>query len=505
MMPAMADNLKIGWASRDVTPQEAIALPGQFHLRISKGVRDPITLTALVVDNGADSVIFLSADIITVRAFLLDTVREKVAKLNPEIPVLKILMNATHTHTGPNVYNNTTPETFTDDSGKTFKVMKSSDYLEFLSTRAAEAVNEAWNKRAPGGVTWGYGYATVGHSRRVVYLDDTSKRPGGVKENGHGIMYGNTKDDKFSHYEAGSDSFVNLLYTFDKNGKLTGALINVPCPSQNTESDHYLSADFWHETRTEIRKKFGDIYILPQSAAAGDLAPRILHYKEAQARRFQLKYGHKPADGGLGIELSARKDIGERIAAAFSEVYDWARKDIRTDLPLKHVVETVALSRRMVTDAELAEAKGYVKEYESVVIPENLTPEEKSTALSRKNALIKRHQNVINLYELQQKEPKIDMELHVVKLGDIAFASNRFELYMDYMHRIQGRSPFEQTFVIQLAGTPGAAGGTYLTTKRGAANRGYGSILASNAVSPEGGQELVDETVKILKEIYPSK
>jgi len=32
------------------------------------------------------------------------------------------------------------------------------------------------------------------------------------------------------------------------------------------------------------------------------------------------------------------------------------------------------------------------------------------------------------------------MELHVVCLGDIAFTTNRFELYMDYMHRIQARS-----------------------------------------------------------------
>jgi len=118
---------------------------------------------------------------------------------------------------------------------------------------------------------------------------------------------------------------------------------------------------------------------------------------------------------------------------------------------------------------------------------------------------LKRHQRTIERYEDQKKNPKVPMELHVVKLGDIAFASNRFELYMDYMHRIQARSPFEQTFIVQLAGTPGAKGGTYLPTSRSVANRGYGSVLPSCDVSPEGGQELVDETVKILKEIYPSK
>jgi hypothetical protein len=90
------------------------------------------------------------------------------------------------------------------------------------------------------------------------------------------------------------------------------------------------------------------------------------------------------------------------------------------------------------------------------------------------------------------------MEMHVVRIGDIAFATNRFELYMDYMHRIQARSPFEQTFVVQLAGD---GGGSYLSTQRGKDNRGYSANHYSCQVSPEGGQELVEETVKVLKEL----
>jgi len=73
---------------------------------------------------------------------------------------------------------------------------------------------------------------------------------------------------------------------------------------------------------------------------------------------------------------------------------------------------------------------------------------------------------------------------------------------MDYMHRIQARSPFVQTFVIQLAGTSGEEGGTYLATERGVAGKGYSACMFCNLVSPEGGQQLVDETVKTLKEIY---
>ena len=154
----------------------------------------------------------------------------------------------------------------------------------------------ARNGRAPGAYAYGYGYAVVGHSRRVCYFDDVSKRPGAVINSTHGVngtsvMYGNTNDDNFSHYEAGADHFINLLYTYDADGKLTGAIINVPCPSQNSEHEWMLSADYWNDVRKAIRARHGNIFILAQCAAAGDLAPRILHYKQAQDRRFRLKYG----------------------------------------------------------------------------------------------------------------------------------------------------------------------------------------------------------------------
>ena len=91
-------------------------------------------------------------------------------------------------------------------------------------------------------------------------------------------------------------------------------------------------------------------------------------------------------------------------------------------------------------------------------------------------------------------------DIHVVKIGNIAFATNRFELYMDYMHRIQARSPFEQTFIVQLVTGPHGSG-SYLATERAEANKGYSASPYCNQVSPKGGQQLVEETLKILEEL----
>jgi hypothetical protein len=211
------NTLKIGWASRDVSTEKPVNIPGQFHMRISEGIMDPVTVSALVIDNGSDAVIFLSADLVVIRSGLLDEIRAKVAKSNRQIPVMKILMNATHTHTGPSHYeegkdkNNNIPTSMISEvPHEGVEIDSSDEYRDFLSTKACEAICEAYEKLAEGGIAYGYGYAVASHSRRVVYFDDTSMRPDAIINSTHGLsghaaMYGNTNGDNFSHYEAGAE------------------------------------------------------------------------------------------------------------------------------------------------------------------------------------------------------------------------------------------------------------------------------------------------------------
>ncbi len=507
--------LTIGWASRNVSTDKPVSIPGQFHVRLSEGVFDPVTVTALALENGKDLAIFVSADIVVIRNYLVDRLRERVAAREPAVPVDKIILSATHTHTGPSTYGD---QPTTAPSGSVIaglrnlpleglRAASNDEYREFFLDQAAGAVVEAFRGRRPGGIAYGYGYAVVGHSRRVVYFDDLSLRPGTAINSTHGVdgharMYGQTRDPQFSHYEAGADPFVNLLYTFGPDGRLTGAVVNIPCPAQNSEGERVLSASFWNEIRQAVRARHGDIPILAQAAAGGDLSPRILHYQQAEARRFRLKYGAGPEPIA---EYSARRDIAERVADAFDEVLAWARKDIRTELPLAHVVTTVQLDRRRITPAEAETDRRELDQLMRREFKKDGSPMERLFHDSILLAARGRCRRVLERFELQDREPTVPMELHVVRLGEIALATNRFELYMDFMHRIQARSPFEQTFIVQLTGVPGPDGGTYLATERGAWGKGYSASRYCNLVSPRGGQQLVDETVAILEALHAGR
>jgi len=86
----------------------------------------------------------------------------------------------------------------------------------------------------------------------------------------------------------------------------------------------------------------------------------------------------------------------------------------------------------------------------------------------------------------------------VIRLGDIAIATNPFELYTDYGIQIKARSPAVQTFVVQLA----VGSGGYLPTARAVQGGGYGAVIQSGRIGPEGGQVLVDRTVEAISQLW---
>jgi len=515
--------LNIGWGRRSLNPGKPVAITGQFYLRVSLGEYTPVLAEALVLENGRDAVIFVSADMVSLRGGILDMVRAKLRDKAPEIPADKLVMNATHTHAGPSF-------SVAKPAAPGLEYMPTDEIKDFISTQIADAVVDAWQSRAPGSVAFGYGFATVGHSRRTVYLKDQStpeerQRNAGGFVNGRGRMYGNTADDFFSHYEAGTDAFANFMFTFDAAGKLTGAVVNVPCPAQTNEHAWVLHAGFWHPVRAKLRAKYGDIGIVAQCAAAGDLSPRQMHYRAAELRRYKLKYPERyreiertglPYPEGFFADVDEEKrrrdydlcellraeDIASRIAAAFDEVLEWAGKDKLTAPALRHEVASVKLARRMVTEEEYLEDKRIHEELGAEkAAAERAGQPVPRTLVSRMN----RCKRTLDRYEAQKKDPFVTTDIHAVRIGDFAFASNRFELFLDFMHRIQGRSPFVQTIIVQLVADPGLDGGSYLATERAVANKGYSAVLQSNQVSPAGGQQLVDLTLDMLKRLHEDK
>ena len=253
------------------------------------------------------------------------------------------------------------------------------------------------------------------------------------------VMYGNTGATNFANVEGHEDHAVDLLFLWGPEARLAGIVINLACTSQETENLNEISADFWHDVREELHRRHGtNLFVLPQCAPAGDQSPHPIYRKQAE-QIMDLRRG-----------LSRRKEIARRIANAVDDVLPVARADIKGRLVFRHIVASVDLPER---------EPGAEPFYET--------------------------------------DPVRPMELHVLRIGDVALATSPFELYHDYATRIEARSHAVLTMLVQLA----CANSGYLPTAKAVQGGGYSADKFT--VGPEGGQVLVEETVKRINELWP--
>ncbi|MBI2441268.1 MAG: hypothetical protein HYV35_07860 [Lentisphaerae bacterium] len=469
--------LLIGWSGRDITPPKPVNVVGQLHARVTDQVLDPLTVTALALsdDSGREAALMVSADIAVIEEQVYDECRKILKERLVGFNTDWLVLNATHTHNAPAqvplVRYPPQPE----------PVMPVEVYTQLLVQGICDAAVEAWATRQPGAVGWGCGQAVVGCNRRVVYLDGAAR------------MYGNTQDANFSHIEGYEDHGVDILCAYDCRGQLTGLIVNLACPSQVSEALACVTADFWHDARTEIRRRHGSaLYVLPQCSAAGDQSPHPLLKKQAAARMLVLK---GLMQHGQDTRAAERVEIGRRIAAAVDEVLPPAAQDKQSAVIFQHRVARLELPRRMITPEELAFARQTVETHKARLAAGNQDPA--SREYSSSYVHIRRFQNVIERYERQGAVPTLPIEVHVIRLGDIAIATNRFEYFLDYGLRIKARSKAVQTFVVQLAGE-----GSYLPTERALQSKSYGATIENNLVTPAGGQILVNETVRLINAMF---
>ena len=453
--------LRAGAATVSVTPDRPVALWGQMNTRISTGVASPVTATVLLLESVAGerslgTTTFVACDVVAIPDEALAAIRTKVAERIPDFPVERIVASATHTHTAPvlleGVYD-------IPAAG----VVQPAEYVDFFATRIAAGIEEAWKTRSPCTVGWGLGHAVVAHNRRSVYADNNA------------VMYGATDRSTFRMLEGYEDHAVDALFVWKADGTLLATAIDVACPAQEVEGNGQVDADFWHPVREALRKEHGaGLHVLAWTGAAGDQSPHLMFRKAAEERMRRLR------------GLSRLDEIARRIVAGWKEALAGAEQEKLADVPLEHRVERIELPRRTVSEREFELAREKIREL--------------STSQGNQT-LLWWHGGVVGRYERQQSgdETPFTTEVHVIRLGDVAIATNQFELYTDFGVAMKARSPALQTFVVQLAGP-----GTYLPSARAARGGGYSAIAESNEVGAEAGQVLVEHTVNRLSELFPA-
>ena len=492
------NKIKIGWSEVSIVPEgRRVDLVGQFYERISGEVETPIAVSALAMECGDDQMVFVGCDLVSTSNKLLKSVREYLPE-DCGFDKSKLIISAIHTHTSLGYFGRS--DSFSnplqnlnaykpdhvkyvpmvhDDSED---IMRGEEAKTFLVERIAKAAMEAWANRAEGAYACGFGRAAVGMCRRVCYDDGSAK------------MWGNSHHANFTELESGNDSGIELMFTYDTDKKLTGVIANVACPAQVLEHQSFISSDYMGKVREMIREKYGkDVHFLGLVSPAGDMCPRDLirwvdspvckndpniHRDEVIERR---------ADPSM-FEVKGCDKVAKRVA---TEIF-WALEDVNeyvTETTLEHKNLTVEMPLRKVTIEEYLAAEKVVKEFFEK-LEGDINHED--------NARMQIYSGIIARYKLQQTMDLYPVEIHVLRIGDVALATNPYELFLNYGNQIRARSLAKQTFLVQLC--CGAYG--YLPTEKAEQGSHYSAFVGSGTAGHAGGELLVRKTVQEINKMF---
>ena len=486
----------VGWDEQSIVPDKKVRLAGQFYERISEYVETDITVTAMAVQTDNDSMILVSCDLTFAYRELIVCARKKLAKLLPEFPQDKLIIGATHTHTSLMIKEETEfkKEIFgefipqekeyselveNDDS-----VISTDEAFELAVDKIVTASYNAWKNRSEAKYANEFGRAAVGFCRRVQYDDETAQ------------MWGDTNTANFEAMEGGNDSGVELLYMFDKNEKLTGIVANVACPSQALEHRSFVSADYWGYTKENLRKKFGEnIYLLAMCGAGGDQCPRdLVRWVEPEIPINDPNIDRpnvieRKADPSM-FDVKGCKLIGKRLANEIISVFEEI-EEIKDDIVFEHKTKVLNLPLRRATISEYNNA---VREIE-YFFNKNKDKEEFNF---KDKAAMHIYAGIIERFREQQLKEVVPSEVHFIRFGDIAIASNPFELFLDFGNQIKARSFAKQTFIMQMS----CDSLGYLPTEKAERHGHYSANIASGNVGHKGGEQLVRESITEINKLF---
>ncbi len=476
--------MKVGFSQKNFTPPTRVTLAGLQRVRIVEEIESEVYVNTFAMEEDGEQLIICAMDLVGFDGHFANLVKENLK--SADIDREKIILTVTHTHSAPGV-TEYKPENFMkyvpgdrklEEPALPEDVWDNNQNCEYIAPIVAASIDEAWQTRNDGYISPAFGRAVVGHSRRLVYGDGTAR------------MYGHSDKVDFLYPESAEDSGVEMLYVFDKEKKPMGVLVNVACPSQVMEATCKMSSDYWGKVRDLAHAKYGEEFtVVGLCGAAGCQSPRdLVRHKRADALKFDDPRKLPRRGDAYMYDEPGIRAIGKRLFHVIEDEMEEAASRMSNKEILRHEAFTVELPLGCVTEAAYLEAKENLAKYaaEAEVLDDRFK--------------ITRYTGVIKRFERQQEAAYMEARVNVVRLGDIAIATNPFELYLNYGLQMKGRSFAAQTFLIQLAQREGEEG--YLSTPAAEGGGSYGVGVLSCLTTPEGGRMLVNKTVAEINKMF---
>ena len=376
----------VGSACEDITPDRPIPLLGQMHLRLGQFTHDPLTVNAVVFDDGVTRVAVVSIDVCFIPDEMAQLFQQQCAAAL-EIDAGQVLIAATHTHVAP-----CTSDQIVGDTDPAF--------LARLEEAVVQAVGRAIVNLEECSLFAGTGYLhQMGWNRR------------GMRRDGAVHMYWGSWREGFVGIEGPRDGGVGVVFARCVNGRIKTVITSFSTHPNCVENENYYSADIPGQVRKILRGAFGaEVDVIYLTGAAADTAPSIMEDNPQNVQPWRGEAGLERSGLYLGGEIL--KVIAEQLQPMHNQTLRHAH--VRLDIPMRPWDE----------GADLSEFKGGMADF---------------FANSR-----------ADWPRLLQEANPVPVNLHVLRLGDAAICFNPAELYVEFGLAMKKHSPAQVTLVAEL-------------------------------------------------------
>ena len=249
--------LSAGFARVNITPPMGIGMVGYFVPRFAEGVLDDLYINALALQSGDVTTLLMALDL---EGLARHVVRDYAAHISERtgIPTDRILLHATHTHTGPAILDPTVPEQGINCLFTSVDPVIEKQYYDFLRSKLCDAAQFALADLKP--ATMGYG---IGQAPNIAFVRRFRMKDGSVQTN-PGV-----DNPNIDHPIGDVDERVNVV-RFDRQGGDHIILVNFG-DHPDVVGGSKISADWPAFVRSTVEKVLPHSKCIFFNGAQGDV------------------------------------------------------------------------------------------------------------------------------------------------------------------------------------------------------------------------------------------
>jgi len=446
--------LRAGAAAVDITPKQfPLNMPGGFQAKMAESAHDPLHARALVLDDGTTTLAMVVVDSLGASPEVLSEAKA-IASRETSIPVDRMLICSTHTHSAPS--SNV-------KEGPAAAVAYRKVFLEGI----AESIIEAHRRLEP---------AAVGVAAHPLPEEVFNRRwflkPGKMPLNPFGKLDRVKMNPGYSpdvlDYPAGpTDPDITIISVQNLRQKPLALFANYALHYVGGVAKEQVSADYFGEFARLMpsRLRGGEDFVAMMSnGASGDINNLPFLVTRPPRERFEQ------------IRIVARKAADTAWHA--HRTIDEHRSDVQLGMRQREIV----LKHRTVSEDELTEARRILS-----------IKDDKAIARLPRRAQAYARRTV----SLAENPETVTVTLQAIRLGDLAVCGIPFETFVEIGLDLKDRSPFPQTMVIGLAN--GRYG--YLPTPEQHRLGGYETWLGTHKVQKDASVIIPDNLLEMMADL----